>query len=99
MTVSDAAPAAPALSHDNYDGDGSFTLTADLWWGTNATEYRILEDGELIAAGTLDAATPAAQRATVNVSDKEPGTYSYVAEFSNAAGTTVSSPVTVTVGR
>lgn len=97
VTVSDAAPATPVLSHDNYDAGGAFTLTADLWWGTNATEYQILEDGELISEGTLEAATPGAQRTVVEVSDREPGRYTYVAEFSNAAGTAVSAPVTVTV--
>lgn len=97
VRVTDAAPAAPVLSHDNGDGDGSYTLRADLWWGTNATSYRMLEDDIEIAAGDLTAASPAAQSVTVPVSGKEPGRYRYVVEFRNAAGVTASKPLVVTV--
>ena len=99
VVVTDAAPGRPALSHDNWDGDGSYTVTANLWWGTNATSYRILEDGVVVAEGPLVAATPGAQRATATVSGRAPGTYTYVAELTNAAGTTASAPVKVTVRR
>lgn len=97
VVVTDAAPGRPALSHDNWDGDGSYTVTANLWWGTNATSYRILEDGVVVAEGPLIAATPGAQRVTATLGGRTPGTYTYVAELTNAAGTTASAPVTVTV--
>jgi hypothetical protein len=85
------------LSADNKDGDGRYTVTADLWWGTNATSYRFLENGAEVGAGELEAASPGAQRATLPVSGKSKGTYTYTVEFTNAAGTTVSAPLKVTV--
>jgi len=97
VKVTDASPGKPVLSSDNWDGDGAFTLTADLWWGTNATSYRFLENGSEIGSGTLTAASPAAQRATLPVTGKAKGTYTYTVEFTNAAGTTVSAPLKETV--
>ncbi|GLJ81119.1 fibronectin type III domain-containing protein [Microbacterium imperiale] len=97
VTVTDAAPARPVLSHDNRKGSGSYTVRADLWWGTNATSYRFLENDVEVAAGELAAASPAAQSATLPVSGRAPGTYRYVVEFRNAAGVTTSAPITVTV--
>jgi hypothetical protein len=99
VKVTDAAPGKPALSADNKDGDGSYTLTADLWWGTNATSYRFLENGVEVGAGALAAASPAAQQAKLSVSGKPKGSYVYVVEFINAAGTTASKEVTVKVTR
>ncbi|WP_402840531.1 fibronectin type III domain-containing protein [Microbacterium sp. GXS0129] len=97
VKVTDANPGKPTLSSNAKGGASTFTLTADLWWGMNATSYRFLEDGTEIAAGTLTAATPAAQRATTTVSGKPKGTYVYTVEFTNAAGTTTSAPLTVKV--
>jgi hypothetical protein len=85
------------LSADNRDGDGGYTVTADLWWGTNATSYRFLENGAEVGAGELEAASPTAQRATLAVTGKAEGSYTYTVEFTNAAGTTVSAPLKVAV--
>jgi len=98
VTVKDAAPAAPVVSHDNWDRDGNYAVTANLWWGTNGTTYRLYENGVLIDEQALAAVSPNAQKATTHVAGRERGTYVYIAEFSNAAGTTSSVPVTVTVG-
>ncbi|MFB7893956.1 chitinase N-terminal domain-containing protein [Microbacterium sp. NPDC056044] len=97
VKVTDASPGKPVLSSDARNGAGSYTVTADLWWGTNATSYRFLENGVEVGAGDLKAASPAAQRATLPVSGKAKGTYTYTVEFTNAAGTTVSAPLKVTV--
>jgi hypothetical protein len=99
VKVTDASPGKPVLSSDNHDKDGTYRVTADLWWGTNATSYRFLQDGVEVAVGTLTAATPAAQKATLPVTGKATGTYTYMVEFSNAAGTTVSAPLKVTVSK
>ncbi|WP_314095006.1 glycosyl hydrolase 53 family protein [Microbacterium foliorum] len=99
VTVTDAAPGTPVLSADNWDGDGSYTLTADMWWGTNATSYRLFEDGVLLKEGALVAGSPAAQRVTVVVDGRPVGTHTYRVEFVNAAGSTESKALTVTVTR
>ncbi len=97
VKVVHAAPAAPVVSHDDTDRDGSFTATANLWWGTNATSYRFVLDGVVIGAGDLAARTPEAQRASMTVTGVSPGTHILVAVFANANGETSSKPVTVTV--
>ncbi|MDE0545837.1 Ig-like domain-containing protein [Microbacterium sp. C7(2022)] len=97
VKVTDANPGTPVLSHDNYDGDGTYTLTANLWWGTNATTYRFFEGNTVIAEGTLTAQTPGAQRATVTVTDAPLGTHRYRVEFSNSVGSTLSKELAVKV--
>lgn len=97
VKVTQANPGKPSLSHDNHDGDGTYTVTANLWWGTNATGYRFYEDDRLVSEGTLVAATPAAQAATLAVTGAARGTHSYRVEFFNAAGSTSSSTLNVTV--
>ncbi|UOE43119.1 CocE/NonD family hydrolase [Agromyces larvae] len=97
VKVTDAAPAKPVVSHDNWDRDGVFTVTANLWWGTNATSYRFLLDGVEVGSGELTAATPAAQAATVALTGVAPGAHTLVAVFANANGETASAPVKVEV--
>lgn len=99
VTVRDANPGEPSLSHDNWDRDGSFTLTADLWWGTNATSYAFYEGSTRIASGDLVVKTPAAQRATADIAGAGVGKHTYTVVFTNAAGVTTSAPITVTVAR
>ncbi|MFB7886035.1 glycosyl hydrolase 53 family protein [Microbacterium sp. NPDC056057] len=97
VTVTDASPAKPVLSHDNKDGDGTYTLTADLWWGTNATSYRFYEGDAVVGEGALSAATPSAQRATLSVAGATRGTHTYRVVFANDAGATTSKDLAVTV--
>jgi len=97
VVVNAAAPGKPVVSHDNGDRDGDFTVTANLWWGTNADAYDLLLDGEVVDSGELAAATPSAQRVRVELEDVAAGTHELVAVFRNAAGETASAPVTVTV--
>ena len=86
------------LSQDNSDGDGTYTVTANLWWGTNATSYRFFENG---VAGRPRARSslrhPAAQHAVLTVTGKAKGSYDYRVEFVNAAGSTSSKVLTVKV--
>ncbi|MFE5408045.1 hypothetical protein [Microbacterium sp. NPDC056569] len=96
VTVTDAAPAVSALSASGVR-TGDVTITANLWWGTNATEYVLFQDGVEVDRQTLTAATPGAQRATTSLGALAPGTYEFTAVLSNAAGSTAARPVTVTV--
>jgi hypothetical protein len=97
VTVTDAAPGKPAVSHDNWDGDGNYKVTMNMWWGTNGSEYRLYENGELIDSQTLIVATPGAQKATTGISGRATGIYEYRAVLVNAAGETSSETITITV--
>lgn len=99
VKVTKALPATPVLSHDNRDGNGTFTLTATLRSGTNATSYRFLEGDTVIAEGTLTPRTPFAQVAQADVTGAAVGKHTYRVEFTNGSGTTVSKPLTMTVRR
>lgn len=97
VKVTQASPGKPSLSTaGTVKAGATFTVRADLWWGTNATSWRMLRDGVEIAHGALAAATPAAQSVAVPVSLPK-GSHSFVVEFANAAGTTASSPLAVKV--
>ena len=97
VTVTDAAPAQPVVSTDNWDRDGNFIATANLWWGTNATSYAFFLDGVEVGAGELSAATPNAQTATLTLEGVARGAHTLTATFTNANGSTSSEPVVVTV--
>ena len=97
VKVTDAAPGKPVVSHDNWDKDGNFTATANLWWGTNADSYVFLLDGVQVGQGTLTAATPNAQSAQVALTGVAPGQHILEAVFTNANGSTTSKPVVVRV--
>lgn len=97
VKVTDAAPGKPVLSQDNWDGDGSYKVSMNMWWGTNATEYRLYENGVLIDTQTLKAAEPNAQSAVTAITGRGVGVYEYRSELVNAAGVTSSDKVTVRV--
>ena len=97
VVVKDAAPGKPVVSTDNWDQDGSFVATANLWWGTNATSYTFKLDGQVVGEGTLTAATPNAQTAQVSLSGVAPGKHSLLVVFTNANGSTESKPIDVKV--
>lgn len=80
------------------DGDGSCLISANLWWGTNATEYRLYENGALIDTQALTNASPGMQPAVTEIHDGSPGTYEYYAEWINAAGVTQSDCIQDRVG-
>lgn len=97
VVVDAASPAQPVLSHDNWDGDGAYTISADLWWGTNATSWSLSEDGEEVATGELDAHTPDAQHVEVELTDRSSGVHRYVMTFQNELGSTDSKVLEVEV--
>lgn len=97
VKVKDAAPGKPELSNDNWDGNGDFTVTMNMRWGTNATTYRLYENGVLIDTQSLTANTPDAQTAFTMITGRTEGTYEYVVELSNDYGVTASQSMQVKV--
>lgn len=91
------APATPALTHDNWDGRASFHIQFDIWWGSNATSYKLYENDSVIEEGDLEANSPNAQSKSFAVTKKENGTYRYKIELSNSFGKTNSSVISVNV--
>ncbi|MBW4080606.1 GDSL-type esterase/lipase family protein [Paenibacillus sp. S150] len=97
VVVTDASPGQAVLSNDNWDGDGSFNVSMNLWWGTNAAEYELYENGVLVDSQSLQPHTPGAQSAVTAISDKAPGTYEYEVVLRNPAGETRTEKMIVTV--
>lgn len=97
VEVKDAGPAKPVLSHDNWDGDGNYVITMNMWWGTNAKVYKLYENGILIDTQTLTPNTPGAQSASTPIADRDAGNYEYVVELENDAGVTKSEVIVVKV--
>ncbi|MDF2924196.1 MAG: endonuclease [Paenibacillaceae bacterium] len=99
VTITDAAPGKPVLSQNNWDGDGNYQVTMNMWWGTNATGYRLFENGVLMDTRSLQAASPGAQSAVTAIAGRAIGIYQYRAELFNAAGVTASELLTVNVAK
>ncbi|MNI67177.1 hypothetical protein D3C73_1227950 [compost metagenome] len=97
VIVTDASPGQAVLSNDNWDGDGNFNVTMNLWWGTNATEYELYENGVLIDTQSLQLHTPNVQSAVTAISGRSSGSYEYEAVLRNPSGETRSYPLQVTV--
>lgn len=97
VTVTQSAPAKPVLSNDNWDGDGSFRVNMNTWWGTNGTTYRLYENGVLIDTQTLADRTPQSQSAATPIEGRPAGVYEYRCELENDAGSTSSDIMIVQV--
>ena len=97
VTVTHASPGKPILSHDNWDGDGHYTVQMNMWWGTNGTSYTLYENNVLIHTAELTANTPQAQAASITLSNRGPGVYEYRAELINGAGTATSERMAIHV--
>ncbi|PYI54607.1 carbohydrate binding domain-containing protein [Paenibacillus flagellatus] len=97
VVVKDANPGKPVLAHDNWDNNGEYRITMNMWWGVNGTTYKLYENGLLIDTQQLSANTPNAQSASTTVAGKAAGTYQYKAELIHVSGVTESSVITVIV--
>lgn len=97
VTVKDAAPGKPSISSDNWDQDGEYRITMNMWWGTNGTTYKLYENGELIDTQELTAASPNAQTAFTDITGKTAGVYEYQIELANSHGQVRSEVIRVEV--
>ncbi|GAB3605869.1 hypothetical protein GCM10027413_12780 [Conyzicola nivalis] len=97
VVVNAANPGVAVLSHNNWDGDGAFAVTGNLWWDTNGTSYTLFENGVAVSSGPLVGSSPSAQKIAVPLTGRAVGSYEYRLELANAAGATSSAPLTVVV--
>lgn len=95
------APAVPQVSHDNWDNDGSYTISWNMWSGNNATSWALLENNVEMPGigGPLTDNTPGGQSGSVKLQGKKLGQYTYAVKLTNSFGTTLSAPITVNVGK
>ena len=98
-------PGKPTLSHDNWDNDGNYIITSNMWYGNNATRYILYEKRgktgtyKIAKTGTLTDDSPNAQSISINIEGKTiPGTYWYYVDVRNKYGSTISDEISTTVG-
>lgn len=92
-------PAVPALSHNNWDQKATYAIEFNIWWGNNATSYKLFENNLVIQEGSLEANSPNAQSKVFQMNKTINGTYQYKIELTNSFGTTNSSTISVTVSK
>ncbi|MGB8451915.1 MAG: chitobiase/beta-hexosaminidase C-terminal domain-containing protein [Anaerocolumna sp.] len=90
-------PGTPILGHDNYDNDGNYTITMNMWWGNNGTSWTLYENDIQVYTGALADGSPNAQTVSKAFAEKPAGTYTYVCYLNNSYGSTSSVPVSVNV--
>ncbi|MGL5352476.1 MAG: hypothetical protein ACRDA5_04030, partial [Clostridium sp.] len=97
MAATTGKPGSPSLQHDNWDGDGNYKITMNMWYGNNGTTFKLYENNVLINTQSLNDGSPNAQALTIDIKAKAKGSYAYKCELINSFGTTVSSIINVNV--
>src|SRR5262249_45974880 len=95
------APAKPVVSAQRVDGVGGelyYDVLWNLWSGTNATSWQLLEDDRVISPAPLVANTPTPQTGSYRVQDHPYGVYTYKVILTNGAGAPPSAPAVYAVG-
>lgn len=95
LLMKDASPAKPVLSDNHSDTHGTFPVTANTRWGTNATSAQFYLGGMPVGSPIAPtSATPNARVATLAVTGKPKGTYAYSVIFTNPQSSTTSATLT-----
>jgi hypothetical protein len=90
-------PGYLVISHDNWDNDGNYTITMNMWYGNNGTAWELYENNAMISSSILVDNSPNDQNVEKTFFNKPNGTYSYKCALINSYGKTQSSLITVTV--
>ena len=90
-------PASPSLAQTTWNGEATFGMKMDMWWGQNGTLAELYENGSVVQSVTLTDNTPSAQSHTFALSNKANGTYEYKVKLTNKFGSALSNTVNYTV--
>ena len=96
-TKATGVPGAVSLEQNCWNGEATFGLKFNMWWGNNGTKAVLYENGTEIDSVTFEDNSPSAQSHTFTVTKTENGTYQYKVALINSYGTTESSAVSYTV--
>lgn len=84
------APGSFQMSKDNWDGSQDYTISMNMWYGTNGDSWRLYENDILVADIPLTNNSPNAQSYSHKFIDKPNDTYVYTSELINSLGVTKS---------
>lgn len=91
VTVTEASPGTPTLRYDSW----AQVLFVNLYQGTPAASYRILQDGTQIAAGEFPEDPWASREVSVALGHLAAGEYELVAVYENRFGSTAAAMTVV----
>ena len=100
-------PNKPTIQGNQWgeDIDGNYDLTINMWYGNNASSYKLYEklgiNGEykVVDSGKLEDKTPSPQSFVLEIREREKtGLYYYYIELINSFGSVTSDPISVQVG-
>ncbi len=90
-------PGNPQLTKNVWDGESTYSVISNMWWGNNATKAALYENNALVETKILVDNSPYAQRVSFDFSNKPKGTYKYTVIMSNRFGRITSSEFSITV--
>lgn len=96
-TKATGVPGLPSVEQNKWNGDATFDLVMNMWWGNNGTKAELLENGKVIQTEYFKDNSPSAQRHTFTVTKKTNGTYQYQVRLTNKFGSSTSAVVKYTV--
>jgi hypothetical protein len=74
-------------------------VTWNMWWGENASQWKLYVNGELAESGALPRQSPKAQQATANIALADAGPAEIKVVLCNDYGCTEGEPVMVVVAK
>jgi chitinase len=90
-------PGTPFLEQTKWNGEATFSLRMNMWWGNNGTKLELLENGVVVITKVLIDNSPNPQSAVIEFTNKPNGTYRYKARLSNRFGSSESAEISYTV--
>ena len=106
FSISQEMPGEPTISwmpteYDLIDGNVTFTLSWDMWWGENGDHWRLYENSNNIYEDSLISDSPNSQNDEANITLFSAGDYQYIVQLCNGIGESEicneSDPVIITI--